>query len=142
MGDILSQEELDALLSQMKDDDDEEGETAVAEAGEEPASAELAAAASDESAPTRTEPSNVNVDMVLNLPMKAAVEIGRSKVTIAEILRLCQGSVIELDHMASDQIDLTVNNKVVALGEAVVINESFGFRVLEVDSIRDRIKKL
>ena len=147
MGDILSQEELDALLSQMQDDGDEAG-TAGAEGAE--VASEAAAQLPGEPASTQSsvaetavDPAqDVNVGMVLNLPMKAQVEIGRAKLAVGEILRLCQGSVIELDHMASDLIDLTVNDKVVAQGEAVVVNESFGFRVLEVESIRDRIKKL
>ena len=109
------------------------------------ASAEVAhqSSAPEESAGTSLDSAQgVNVGMVLNLPMKAQVEIGRAKLAVSEILRLCQKSVIELDHMASDLIDLTVNDKVVAQGEAVVVNESFGFRVLEVESVRERIKKL
>ncbi len=149
MGDILSQEELDALLSQMQDDGDE----AAAGAGGADVASEGAAQLSGQPASTQSSPADsaetaldaaqdVNVGMVLNLPMKAQVEIGRARLAVGEILRLCQGSVIELAHMASDLIDLTVNDKVVAQGEAVVVNESFGFRVLEVESIRDRIKKL
>ena len=149
MGDILSQEELDALLSQMQDDGDEAaagaGGAEVASGGAaqfsgQPTSTQSSPADSAETAVDAAQ--DVNVGMVLNLPMKAQVEIGRARLAVGEILRLCQGSVIELDHMASDLIDLTVNDKVVAQGEAVVVNESFGFRVLEVESIRDRIKKL
>ena len=150
MGDILSQEELDALLSQMQEDGDDESQEASGEVDASAASSEAvdpppAAVAAQPPASSQgaLQPSSdVNVDMVLNLPMKAQVEIGRAKLAVGEILRLCQGSVIELDHMASDLIDLTVNDKVVAQGEAVVVNESFGFRVLEVESIGDRIKKL
>ena len=70
------------------------------------------------------------------------MEIGRAKVAIVDLLNLCQGTVIELDHLASDMIDLTMNDKIVAQGEAVVVNENFGIRILEVDSVRDRIMKL
>ena len=83
-----------------------------------------------------------NVEMILNIPVHVQVEIGRTKLPVGEILNLCQGSVVELDHLASDMIDLTVNNRVVAHGEAVVINENFGLRVLEVESVVERIRKL
>jgi flagellar motor switch protein FliN/FliY len=76
------------------------------------------------------------------LPLDLSVELGRTRMTVHELLQLGQGSVIELNRMASDLIDLTVNGRVIAHGEAVVVNESFGFRVAEVDSLRDRIKKL
>ena len=62
--------------------------------------------------------------------------------TLHELLQLGQGSVIELNRMASDHIDLTVHGRVIASGEAVVVNESFGFRVAAVDSVQSRIKKL
>ena len=80
--------------------------------------------------------------MILNLPVKVQVEIGRARLPVGEILNLCQGSVVELDHLASDLLDLTVNERVIAHGEAVVINENFGMRVLEVESVADRIRKL
>ena len=80
--------------------------------------------------------------MLLNLPVEVRVEVGRAKVPVVDLLNLCQGSVVELEQLASELINLTVNDKVVAQGEAVVINENFGMRVLEVDSIRERIKKL
>ena len=80
--------------------------------------------------------------MILALPVQARVEIGRTRLPVGEILNLCQGSVLELDHLASDLLDLTVNNQVVARGEAVVVNENFGIRVLNVDSVEARIRKL
>lgn len=137
MADILSQEELDALLTQMRPEDgaDESVDAEPAEAasaGHNPASAPSAPEGVNEE----------NLQMILNIPLDVRVEIGRARMLIGEILELCQGSVIELDHLASDMIDLTINDKVIAQGEAVVVNENFGLRVLEVDSVGDRIRKL
>ena len=135
MADILSQDELDALLSQMKDSDDEADEQETPAANRTSASA-----GSSELEPVTV--GNNNVDMILNLPVKVCAELGRAKVSIAEILGFCQGSVVELDNVAGDAINLTMNRRVVAVGEAVVINENFGLRISEVDSVRARIAKL
>ena len=133
MADILSQDELDALLSQMKDSDDEpvstddnKPESGTASNGQE----------------LQLPQGNSNVDMILNLPVKVCAELGRARVSVAEILGFCQGTVVELDNVAGDAINLTMNDRVVAVGEAVVINENFGLRISEVDSVRDRITKL
>jgi flagellar motor switch protein FliN/FliY len=132
MADILSQDELDALLSQMKNSDDEEDAEEIQESREAVASSESKAA---------VVPNN-NVDMILNLPVKICAELGRARVSIAEILSFCQGSVVELDNVAGEAINLTINSRVVAVGEAVVVNENFGLRISEVDSVRSRIAKL
>lgn len=154
MADILSQEELDALLGQMKsdDDDDDEGsgdffETAAQEelAEEVPDSlGEVAAEADDGDLDWGDYEGELsqNIQMILNIPVKTYVELGRARMSVGELVNLGQGAVIELNHLATDLIDLTINNKVVAQGEAVVVNENFGFRVIEVDSVRDRIRKL
>ena len=132
MADILSQEELDALLSQMKEEpEDGPSETSDADATSQ--------------SPLAQRPSSTgvsNLDMLLGLPVEVRVELGRARVSIAEILGFCQGSVVELNNPAGDLIHLTMNDKVVALGEAVVVNENFGIRISEVDSVRDRITKL
>ena len=138
MADILSQDELDALLSQMKDSDDED---------ESPAHDGVSSASQD-SVPSEApampaiQGRSSNVNMILNIPVKVSAELGRATVSIAEILGFCQGSVVELDNVAGEAINLTVNDKVVAIGEAVVVNENFGLRISEVDSIRERIAKL
>lgn len=132
MADILSQDELDALLSQMKDSDDEEDAEEIQES--------MGAVASSE--PKAAVVPNNNVDMILNLPVKICAELGRARVSIAEILSFCQGTVVELDNVAGEAINLTMNSRVVAVGEAVVVNENFGLRISEVDSVRSRIAKL
>ena len=138
MADILSQDELDALLSQMKDSDDDADATASEARAEDTPASEVAQPPVTRGMDIRQN----NVDMILSLPIKVSAELGRATVSIAEILGFCQGSVVELDNVAGEMINLTVNDKVVAVGEAVVINENFGLRISEVDSIRDRIAKL
>ena len=141
MANILSPEEVDALITQFSDDDSDDSETS----GD---VSETAASERPSGPPSRTEMAPAveydaeNVEMLLSIPIDIGVEIGRTHLNISEILELCQGSVIELDRLASDLIELVVNDKVIASGEAVVINENFGLRILEVDSVRDRIKKL
>jgi flagellar motor switch protein FliN/FliY len=148
MSDILSQDELDALLAQVRQQEgDTPGDAAAAAADIEPRPRPAAPAASR--APSSSGGGNLghtlegpNLEIILALPLDLSVELGRTRMTVHELLQLGQGSVIELNRMASDLIDLTVNGRVIAHGEAVVVNESFGFRVAEVDSLRDRIKKL
>lgn len=151
MADILSQEELDALLGQMQDGEgDEVDEVESAKPPE--ASIEIPA---DPAPATRRPEEPVasgfdgeaagdqrNIELILSIPIEMQVELGRTEMTIHEIMQLGQGSVIELNRLASDLIDLAINNRVVAQGEAVVVNENFGFRVVEVDSVRERITKL
>lgn len=138
MADILSQDELDALLSQMKDSDDEDESLEQNEAP----SQNQESVSSETAAVPAVQRRSANVNMILNIPVKISAELGRATVSIAEILGFCQGSVVELDNVAGEAINLTVNDKVVAVGEAVVINENFGLRISEVDSIRERIAKL
>ena len=142
MSDILSQEELDALLAQVRQQEAERPQDASAdfEARSRPAVPATSRMASDEVA--HSEADGPNLPIILRLPLELSVELGRTRMTVHELLQLGQGSVIELNRMASDLIDLTVNGRVIAQGEAVVVNESFGFRVAAVDPLRERIKKL
>ena len=72
--------------------------------------------------------------MVLDLPLKVAVELGRTKLLVNDLLQLGQGSVIELDKMAGEPMEVFVNDKLVAMGEVVVVNEKFGVRLTDVMS--------
>jgi flagellar motor switch protein FliN len=83
-----------------------------------------------------------NLDMLLDIPLKVTVELGRTKRTIKDILDLAQGSIVELDKLAGEPVDILVNEKPVAIGEVVVIDENFGVRVTDILSPSDRIKKL
>ncbi|MGG5252939.1 flagellar motor switch phosphatase FliY [Neobacillus sp. SM06] len=83
-----------------------------------------------------------NLDMLLDIPLQVTVELGRTKRSVKEILELSTGSIIELDKLAGEPVDVLVNNRLVAKGEVVVIDENFGVRVTDIISQSDRIKKL
>ena len=72
--------------------------------------------------------------MVLDVPLKVTVELGRTKLLVNDLLQLGQGSVIELDKMAGEPMEIYVNDKLVAMGEVVVVNEKFGVRLTDVMS--------
>ncbi|CAM4248090.1 flagellar motor switch phosphatase FliY [Paenibacillus tarimensis] len=83
-----------------------------------------------------------NLNLLLDIPLKVTVELGRTQKQIKEILELSQGSVIELDKLAGEPVDILVNNKLIAKGEVVVIDENFGVRVTDIVSQWDRLQKI
>lgn len=83
-----------------------------------------------------------NLNLLLDIPLKVTVELGRTKKQIKEILELSQGSIIELDKLAGEPVDILVNNKLIAKGEVVVIDENFGVRVTDIVSQWDRVQKI
>lgn len=85
---------------------------------------------------------DVKLDVILDIPVTIAMEIGRTKLSIRNLLQLNQGSVVELDRMAGEPMDVLVNGTLVAHGEVVVVNEKFGIRLTDVISPADRIKNL
>ena len=91
-------------------------------------------------APTAEQPKNI--DFILDIPMKVTVYVGSTKMAIRDLLQLAQGSVIELDKLAGEPMEVMVNNKLVAKGEVVVVNEKFGIRLTDVVSAAERVKQL
>lgn len=85
---------------------------------------------------------SVDLDMILDIPVTLAVEIGRTKINISNLLKLNQGSVVELDRLAGEPMDLLVNGTLIAHGEVVVVNEKFGIRLTDVLSAAERIKNI
>ncbi|MDR0137375.1 flagellar motor switch phosphatase FliY [Metabacillus idriensis] len=83
-----------------------------------------------------------NLDMLLDIPLQVTVELGRTKRSVKEILELSSGSIIELDKLAGEPVDILINNKIVAQGEVVVIEENFGVRVTDILSQSERLNKL
>ncbi len=83
-----------------------------------------------------------NLESILDIPVTLAVEIGSTKVSIRNLLQLNQGSVVELDRLAGEPLDVLVNGTLVAHGEVVVVNEKFGIRLTDVISAQERVKKL
>ncbi len=94
----------------------------------------------DETSSTHSEPNNLS--MLLDIPLQVTVELGRTKRMVKEILAVSQGSIIELDKLAGEPVDILINNKLIAVGEVVVIDENFGVRVTDILSTADRISKL
>jgi len=83
-----------------------------------------------------------NLELLMDIPLKITVELGRTHKQIKDILELSQGSIVELDKLAGEPVDILVNNKLIAKGEVVVIDENFGVRVIDIISQWDRIQKL
>jgi flagellar motor switch protein FliN/FliY len=83
-----------------------------------------------------------NLDFILDIPLKVSVELGRAKVIIKDLLQLGQGSVLELDKLAGEPLEVLVNGKLVARGEVVVVNEKFGIRLTDIISPLERIESL
>ncbi|MEY3464673.1 MAG: hypothetical protein RL603_271 [Pseudomonadota bacterium] len=86
--------------------------------------------------------SDVNLDVILEVPVTLSMEVGRTRIPIRNLLQLNQGSVIELERVAGDPLDVFVNGTLVAHGEVVVVNDKFGIRLTDVVSPAERIRKL
>ncbi len=91
-----------------------------------------------------SEPSNdeLNLDVILDVPVTLSMEIGRTQINIRNLLQLNQGSVVELDRFAGEPLDILVNGTLIAHGEVVVINDKFGIRITDVISLSERVKRL
>lgn len=85
---------------------------------------------------------NKNLELILDIPLRVTVELGRSKMVVSELLNLGQGSVIELNKLAGEPMEILVNDKLVARGEAVVVNEKFGVRLTDIISPKERVQQL
>ncbi|MYL82745.1 flagellar motor switch protein FliN [Desulfovibrio aerotolerans] len=90
----------------------------------------------------RPDPIRRDLDFILDIPLDVSAELGRTKLLINELLQLGQGSVIELNKLAGEPLEIYVNGKLVARGEAVVINEKFGVRLTDIISPIERVKQL
>ena len=84
----------------------------------------------------------VSLDAILDVPVIISMEIGRTKISIRNLLQLNQGSVVELDRLAGEPMDVLVNGTLIAQGEVVVVNDKFGVRLTDVISPADRVKRL
>ena len=93
-------------------------------------------------APTTGSTAGNDINMILDIPVQLTVELGRTRISIKNILQLAQGSVVELEAMAGEPMDVLVNGYLIAQGEVVVVNEKFGIRLTDVISPAERIRKL
>ncbi|VVE30747.1 flagellar motor switch protein FliN [Pandoraea soli] len=83
-----------------------------------------------------------DIDLILDIPVQMTVELGRTKIAIKNLLQLAQGSVVELDGMAGEPMDVLVNGCLIAQGEVVVVNDKFGIRLTDIITPSERIRKL
>ncbi len=83
-----------------------------------------------------------DLDMILDIPVQLTVQLGRTKIAIRSLLQLAQGSVVELDGLAGEPMDVLVNGCLIAQGEVVVVNEKFGIRLTDIITPSERLKKL
>lgn len=138
----------------------EGGDSAAAKAMDEGVVEEVKAETKDAKAPSPPKPdapaatfkdfadgskgsgNSTNLDFILEIPLEVSVELGRSKMQIKDLLQLGQGSVVELNKVAGEPADIYVNQKLLAKGEVVVINDKFGVKLTEIISPADRVKSL
>lgn len=137
----MSEEEVnqDAMADEWAAAMEEQDETPDADS-KEGSFQQVSAKALDDSASPGS--GDVKLDVILDIPITIAMEIGRTKLSIRNLLQLNQGSVVELDRLAGEPMDVLVNGTLVAHGEVVVVNEKFGIRLTDVISPADRIKNL
>jgi len=83
-----------------------------------------------------------NLNMIMDIPLKLTAELGRTKIVVSDLLNLGQGSVIELNKLAGEPMEILVNDKLIAKGEAVVVNDKFGVRLTDVISPKERVEQL
>lgn len=135
----MSEEDgLDDWAAAMAEQADDEGKTEV-EFGTDAEVAELEEFDEDREI---TPNEKRKLDTILDIPVTIAMEVGRSNISIRNLLQLNQGSVVELDRVAGEPLDVLVNGTLIAHGEVVVINDKFGIRLTDVISQVERIKKL
>ncbi|MFN3883365.1 MAG: flagellar motor switch protein FliN [Rhodocyclaceae bacterium] len=87
-------------------------------------------------------PANQGLELILDIPVQLTVELGRTKISIRNLLQLAHGSVVELDGLAGEPMDVLVNGTLIAQGEVVVVNEKFGIRLTDIITPQERIRKL
>lgn len=90
----------------------------------------------------KSETSSRDIDFLLDIPLEVTAELGRTRMLIRDLLQLGQGSVIELDKIAGEPMEILVNDRLVARGEVVVVNEKFGVRLTDIISPTERIRQL
>ncbi|MDM0014775.1 flagellar motor switch protein FliN [Variovorax sp. J22P168] len=104
--------------------------------------AEALEARADTSAPQAANASLNDIQRVLDIPVQLSVELGRKKVPIKQVLQLAQGSIVELDALAGEPMDVLVNGYLVAQGEVVVVNNRFGIRLTDVVTPSERLRRI
>jgi flagellar motor switch protein FliN/FliY len=96
----------------------------------------------EENSPPSQENQSRRLELLLDVPLDLSVELGRTRMSIQDLLNLSPGSVVELDKIAGEPLDILVNDRLIARGEAVVVNDKFGVRITDIVSPSERIARL
>lgn len=149
----MEQSEIDALMKEMDADSpapsdegedlswDDVQEEMEASRKEEPKT-EVASVSFGELQSNGPQKGSLDLDFILDIPLTLTVELGRSKMLISELLQLGQGSVLELSKLAGEPMDVFINQRLIARGEVVVVNEKFGVRLTDIVSPAERVNRL
>ena len=132
-------------MSDEENNQQDSGEDVSVESTDEPAVAEeqVNPAPMDEFTPTHNDSDSApDLDVIMDIPVRISMEVGNTQISIRNLLQLNKGSVIEMDRLAGEPLDVLVNGTLIAHGEVVVVNEKFGIRMTDVISPSERIKKL
>ena len=131
-----------AALNEAGDASQDDIDAMLADEASRPAMEEFNVPASSGATELFGGPDGPNLDVILDIPVTISMEVGNTNITIRNLLQLNQGSVVELDRLAGEPLDVKVNGTLIAHGEVVVVNEKFGIRLTDVISQAERIKKL
>ena len=126
----------------MAEDTNQEEEPVKDEGAGETAVEEQEGDTNQEAGGKADEVKEANLDLILDIPLSVTVELGRSKMLINDLLQLGQGSVVELTKLVGEPLEVLVNDKLVARGEVVVVNEKFGVRLTDIVTPMERVKSL
>lgn len=138
-GDTISDDDWGAAIAEQER---AEAAAAAAAAASAPKSEPTAALFQDFSAKSGHTETQNDIDFIMDIPVQLTVELGRTKIAIKNLLQLAQGSVVELDGMAGEPMDVLVNGCLIAQGEVVVVNDKFGIRLTDIITPAERIRKL
>jgi flagellar motor switch protein FliN/FliY len=132
----MAEEDTDQDVESTNVEDEKTAEAAVEE------NDELASEEANDKTTDKVNGESASLDLILDIPLTVTVELGRSKMLINDLLQLGQGSVVELTKLVGDPLEVLVNNKLVARGEVVVVNEKFGVRLTDIVTPMERVKSL
>ncbi len=132
----MAEEDTDQDVESTNVEGEETAEAAVEE------NYELASEEGNDKTTDKVNGESASLDLILDIPLTVTVELGRSKMLINDLLQLGQGSVVELTKLVGDPLEVLVNNKLVARGEVVVVNEKFGVRLTDIVTPMERVKSL
>jgi len=124
----------------MVDNEIEQGLEGVAAAAGEVAEAATAAATGGATIPAKKSANTRTLDFLMDVALQVSVEVGRARMTINDLLQMGPGSVVELEKLAGEPLDIFINGKAVARGEAVIVNEKFGVRLTDIISPEERVE--